>query len=233
MRKRRSLEISIAITFYSFIDYGFAPIRRSSSALSDPLRSDPSHPIRPLSDPPHPIRPRHEARSSARSASSDPPAPIRPIPTTRSDALAPMRPIRCARSDPPDPMRSIRCARFDPPDPMRSWLSDEASVAVLVERCRGKCAADPPGPVAVQRAATSLAFGRGQQYRDDWRGGGATASSNRMACKRHLPRASTQRVSWPAQRARDEGEMASAHLVHGPTLPPRPSASSHATTRLQ
>ena len=73
-----------------------------------------------------------------------------------------MRPIRCARSDPPDPMRSIRCARFDPPDPMRSWLSDEASVAVLVDRCRGKCAADPPGPAAVRRAATALAFGRGK-----------------------------------------------------------------------
>ena len=73
-----------------------------------------------------------------------------------------MRPIRCARSDPPDPMRSIRCARFDPPDPMRSWLSDEASVAVLVERCRGKCAADPPGPAAVGRAVTVLVLGRGQ-----------------------------------------------------------------------
>ena len=119
MTNTRTWQISIAITFYSFIDYGFALIRRSSSALSDPLRSDPSHPIRPLSDPPHPIRPRHEARSSARSASSDPPAPMRPIPTTRSDALAPMRPIRCARSDPPDPIRPIRCARSDALDSIR------------------------------------------------------------------------------------------------------------------
>ena len=148
-------------------DHLFAPRSARRLAPIYPIRSPP-HPCR-IHDPPAPIHSGSEQSDPIRSL-SDPPHTR----SARSDPTRPIRPIRSARSDVLDPIRPIRCAT-------RCQTTDEASVPLLVERCRGKCAADPPGPAAVRRAATVLVFGRGQPRLTgrDRRGGGATASHSR------------------------------------------------------
>ena len=137
-----------------------------------------------------------------RSDRSDQPLAVRPL----QDPLAPICPIRSDSPDSPDPIRSIRCVRSDPPDPMRNSMSDKASVPLLVERCRGKCAADPPGPAAVGRAVTALVLGQGQPRLTGMICKAAATASSRIHLQQRMPRAASSASNRaPTARARGEG----------------------------